>query len=128
MRGRPGAVLVVTAASEIGAPLCAALSRLGVPGVLATTASDAIHRLAEDAPAAVVVDLLFSEVPAEQLVKRALVCRETHGSPIVLLTESGAAVDRDAWLALGCTELRPRDGDPRDLARTMQALLRGGGD
>ena len=123
MRARAGSVLVVTAEPEIGGALCAALGRIGLLAVHAAGATEAIHRLAEDAPGAIVVDLAFPELTPEQLVQRALVCRETHGSPIILLGASGDEADRDTWIARGCTDVLGLDADPRDIAGVVRSHL-----
>ena len=123
MRARPGSVLVVTAQPEIGGALCAALGRLGIPAIHAAGATEAIHRLSEDAPGAIVVDLAFPDLPPEQLVQRALVCRETHGSPIILLGAQRDEVDRDTWLARGCADVLGLDADPRDIASVVRSHL-----
>jgi len=124
MRTRPGSVLVVTAQPEIGGALCAALGRLGLATVLAAGATEAIHSLADDAPGAIVVDLAFPDLAPEQLVQRALVCRETHGSPVILLAAPGEMVDRDAWLERGCADVLGSDSDARDIADVVRALAR----
>src|SRR5512139_32955 len=123
MRTRPGSVLVVTSDAEIGGALCAALGRLGLAAVQAAGASEAIHHLGDDAPGAIVVDLAFTELAAEQLVQRALVCRETHGSPVVLLGTPADGTDRDSWMERGCAAFFGRDADPRDIARAVQAFV-----
>jgi PleD family two-component response regulator len=124
MRARPGTVLVVTGDVRIGASLCAAFERLGLPGVHVTSATEAIHRLSEDAPSAIVVDLQFSELAPEQLVKRALVCRETHGSPVVLLATTDDDPGRDVWIARGCADVRARDADPHETASLVRDHVR----
>lgn len=126
MRSRPGTVLVVSGETRIGAALCAAFERLGLPGVHAATATEAIHRLSEDAPAAIVVDLQFDEMAPEQLVKRALVCRETHGSPVVLLAADRDDPSRDLWLARGCADVRSRDADPLETANLVHRHMQAG--
>jgi len=119
MRSRHNTVLVVTAAEASGARLCAALARQGLESTLVTDASEAIHRLADDAPAAIVVDLGFEEIDPEQIVHRALRCRETHGSPVIVLDSPGSRFDADALLASGCAAVLDAATPPLDVARRL---------
>jgi DNA-binding response OmpR family regulator len=123
MRGE-GSVLVVSAEPALGAAICAAMQRLGIAEVLTDSAADAVHRLAEMAPAAIVIDLAFPEMEPEQIVHRALGCRETHGSPVLLLEAvAGGETDRESWIDQGCTAVLRRDSDPRDIAMAIHAAL-----
>jgi CheY-like chemotaxis protein len=99
------------------------MGRQGLAGVHVTSAADAVHHLADMAPAAVVVDLLFSDMDPRQLVRRALVCRETHGSPVLLLAASESD-DRDVWIEEGCAAVLPRVTTPAEVAQAVQQAMR----
>lgn len=120
------AVLVVSAEPRIAAALAQALERGGCTCVLAPTAAEAVLRLAQDAPAAVLVDLAFPEMDPEQIVHRALACRETHGSRVVVLAPAGGAADREAFLDRGCAAVLERDAEPGAIARVVLAALQAG--
>ena len=122
MRGT-GGVLVLCAEAALGASICAALRSQGLPGMLAEDVPDAVHRLADTAPLAVVVDLRFPGIAPEELVERALLCRATHGSLVVLLAPPDAIDAARDWIELGCAAILPTDGDPLDVARTVQSAL-----
>ena len=122
MRTAPGAVLIVSAEPAVGEAIRQAVLRLGVSSVVAAGSVDAVQRLAADAPGAIVVDLLFPDMDPEQIVRRALACRETHGSPVVVLGDDSE--DRDVWLESGCSAVLRRDADPRDIAREVIAHMR----
>jgi CheY-like chemotaxis protein len=122
MRLFPGSVLLVSAEPAVAQGLFLALKRQGVATVVASDSVEAVQRLAQDAPAAIVVDLLFPDMDPEQIVHRALACRETHGSPIVALAADGA--DPDALLESGCNAVLSRRSPPGDLADAVVGLLR----
>ena len=122
MRTAPGSVLVVSSAPELGEGIQQALLRLGVQSILASSSVEALQRLATDAPGAIVVDLLFPEMDPERIVHRALACRETHGSPVVVLGDESA--DRDLLLEGGCSAVLRRDADPRDVAAEILSHMR----
>jgi DNA-binding response OmpR family regulator len=116
-------VLVITAEPGLGASICSALQRHGLESVLAEGAADAVHRLADMSPTAVIVDLQFPEMRPEQLVHRALVCRQTHGSPVVLLAPQVTDAQRQAWIEQGCAAALRRDCDPRQVALAVRAVV-----
>jgi CheY-like chemotaxis protein len=123
MRAAPGSVLLVSSEAALAEGLHRALERQGVPSIVTANSVDAVQRLSQDAPAAIVVDLHYTEMDPEQIVHRALACRETHGSPIVVL--AGADADAEGLLESGCNAVLRRDAEPRDLARHIAALLPG---
>lgn len=121
MRSAPGSVLVVSSAPEVAEPIRLALLRLGLPSVIASSSADAVRRLGSDAPRAILVDLLFEEMDPEQIVHRALVCRETHGSPVIVLGDD--STDRELLLERGCSAVLPRGADARDIAHEVLSRL-----
>jgi DNA-binding response OmpR family regulator len=122
MRTVTGSVLIVTADVKVGEGIHLALQRLGMTSVLAPQAAEAVRWISQDAPAAILIDLRFPDMDPEQVVRRAAVCRETHGSPIVALGDDRD--DRVALTDLGCTAVIARDTKPADIAGLLEQLVR----
>jgi two-component system KDP operon response regulator KdpE len=123
MRATPPAVLLVTAEPRLAAVVARALERGGCGSAWAATGPEAVRRLARDAPAAVLVDLAFPDMDPEQIVRRALACRETHGSPVVVLGPAGAVMESAVLLEGGCAAVLERDAEPGAIARAVLAAL-----
>ncbi len=118
---RNGSVLIVSADPALSEGIRWALERVGMDSTLATDPVEAVQRLAWDAPAAIVVDLRFQEMEADQIVRRAIVCRETHGVPIIALGDHPE--DADSLLDSGCAAALPRDSAPQSLAEIISQLV-----
>ena len=115
MRQVPGCVLIVSDEASLGEPIRQAFLRLQKPSVLASTSVEAIHRIGEDAPIAVVVDLAFSDMDPLQLAHRVRTCPETRGAPLIGLAPDSPAQDQDVLLSGGFTLVLPRATDPREI-------------
>jgi len=121
MRAADGSVLIVSNEAELGEGIRLALRRLGIASILATTAVDAVQRIAEGSPGAVVIDLRFSDMDPQQIVHRAMACRATHGLPIVAI---GEPEDRESLMEGGCTAILHRDTTPLAAADVIAQLVR----
>lgn len=122
MRSAAGSVLIVSSEPQIGEGVRMALQRLGMASVLTSDSVEAVQRLSQDAPAAILVDMLFEDMNPEQLVHRALACRETHGSPVVALGDDPEEGNR--LLESGCSAVLPRSTAPQEVARQVSGFVR----
>lgn len=122
MRSANGSVLIVSAEPQLGQGIHLALQRHGMASIVVSDAVEAVQRLAQDAPAAILVDMSFVEMDPEQVIHRALACRETHGSPVVALGNDSEA--RDRLLEGGCTAVLPRATSPQEVARQVAGFVR----
>ena len=122
MRSASGSVLIVSAEPQLGQGIHMALQRQGMASIVVSDAVEAVQRLAQDAPAAILVDMLFAEMDPEQVIHRALACRETHGSPVVALGNDSEV--RDRLLEGGCTAVLPRTTPPQEVARQVAGFVR----
>jgi len=116
-------VLIVSAEPRLGEGVRMALQRQGMASIVVSDPVEAVQRLAQDAPSAILVDMLFTEMDPEQVIHRALACRETHGSPVVALGNDTEV--RDRLLEGGCTAVLPRDTPPAEVAGLIQGFVRG---
>ena len=123
MRTAPGCVLIVSAEDTVGEPIRQALLRLGLTGIVTSSAADAIHRLPQDKPLAIIVDFELPGTDPIQVVQRARACRETRGAAVLALAGDDSA-DFEALLAGGCTTVLPRAADPRDVAYEVAERLK----
>lgn len=122
MRSANGSVLIVSAEPQLGVGIHMALQRQGMASIVVSDPVEAVQRLAQDAPAAILVDMLFTEMDPEQVIHRALACRETHGSPVVALGNDPEVGDR--LLEGGCTAVLPRATPPQEVARQVAGFVR----
>ena len=122
MRSASGSVLIVSAEPQLGEGLRRALQRNGMASILVSQPAEAVLRLAQDAPSAILVDMQFTEMDPEQVVHRALACRETHGSPVVALGDDPEA--RDRLLEGGCTAVLSRATPPQEVAQQVSNFVR----
>jgi CheY-like chemotaxis protein len=107
--------LIVSDAASLGEPIRQAFLRLQKPSVLAETSAEAIHRIGEDAPIAVIVDLAFTEMDPLQIAHRVRTCPETIGAPVIGLAPDSPVQDQDVLLSGGFTFVLPRSTDPREI-------------
>ena len=120
MRHANRAVLVVSADAAVSEPIRWALEHFALDTIFATDAVEAVQRLSWDAPIAVVVDLRFPDIAANQVIRRAVACREVHGAPIVALCAHSD--DSDALLDIGCAAVLLRDA-PQSVAEAVSKLV-----
>ena len=124
MRTAADNVLVVSQQPDLREGLRLALHRLGIPSLVASDAVEAVRMLSEGAPCAIVIDFEFADMDPQQILRRAIACRDTHGIPIVAI---GEPQDRDSLLDSGCTALLHRETTPLAIADAVAQLLRSHG-
>lgn len=116
-----GPVLLVIADSQRGESLRYALSRIGIPVVMAASPEDAVHRLADDAPQVVVVDAAYPGMDAELVVHRARRCPQTARSPVLVLVPPGTV--EAPLLATGFAAVLDRSAAAQVLAQQVVSRL-----
>ena len=93
-------------------------------GFLVSVARDAEH--ARRVLAGLDFDLIVLDVmmPGESGVALTRTLRETHGTPILLLTARGETSDRIEGLEAGADDYLPKPFEPRELLLRINAILR----
>ncbi|MBK0325973.1 response regulator [Rhodobacteraceae bacterium F11138] len=93
-------------------------------GFLVTTARDAAH--ARRVLAGLDFDLMVMDVmmPGEDGVSLTRSLRETHTTPILLLTARGETENRIAGLEAGADDYLPKPFEPKELLLRINAILR----
>ena len=115
MRQVPGCVLIVSDQASLGEPIRQAFLRLQKPSVLASTSVEALHRIGEDVPIAVIVDLAFPDLDPLEIANRVRTCPETLDAPVIGLAPDSPAQDPSVLLSSGFTVVLPRASDPREI-------------
>jgi CheY-like chemotaxis protein len=104
--------------------LAAVLEELEVEVVSARSAEEAAWLLRRRRPALVVLDVQLPGQDGLALTRRIRADPSTASIPVVALTASARAEDRQAALEAGCTEWIAKPVDTRQLVRTLVQFLR----
>ena len=99
------------------------LEKEGYAVAEAETGEEALHRVARERPALVVLDIMLPGTDGLE------VCRRLRGSdtvtvPIVMLTAKAAEVDRVLGLEMGADDYITKPFSPRELVARVRAVLR----
>jgi CheY-like chemotaxis protein len=91
-----GRVLVITGDATLAGAVASELARDGVPVGHAPDGGEALHRLAAERPAAVVLDLEVPVVSGYRLLRVLGTDRDTGGVPVVVVSDESFQVAREA--------------------------------
>jgi two-component system alkaline phosphatase synthesis response regulator PhoP/two-component system response regulator ResD len=97
------------------------LENAGYRVVAARTGSEALDRLAHEAPDLVVLDLMLPGIDGWEVCRQ---IRQAGRTPIIMLTARTEDVDRIVGLELGADDYVTKPYNPRELVARVRAVLR----
>ena len=115
-------LLVVEDDPIIGEQIVAGLTRVGHAARLATTGSEAIRLLREEACDAMVLDRMLPDITGLSVIDH--VRREGHATPILMLSALGSVKDRIEGLETGADDYLAKPFDMDELAARVASLAR----
>jgi DNA-binding response OmpR family regulator len=86
-----------------------------------TNAEQAFKLLKEDPPDCIVLDVMLPGMDGFETCRH---IRETHQTPIIMLTARGEVTDRVVGLEMGADDYLPKPFEPRELVARIQSLIR----
>ncbi|MEL6272387.1 MAG: response regulator transcription factor, partial [Chloroflexota bacterium] len=89
--------------------------------ISATDGAEAIHRVFNDSPDLVVLDLMLPEIDGWDVCKRV---RAKSDVPIIMLTARDDDVDKIVGLELGADDYLTKPFNPRELVARIRAIMR----
>ena len=88
---------------------------------VAPDGGNALERLTREPYDAVVLDLMLPDIDGLEVCRR---LRGASGTPVLMLTARGDAMDRVVGLELGADDYLPKPFEPRELLARVRAILR----
>ena len=119
-----GFVLVVDDEPRVRKLVSVTLENAGYDVTLATTAEEALERIAEMVPDVVVSDVMMPGIGGLGLLSTLRQDRRTELVPVILLTARGAKEDIVEGLGLGADDYLSKPFDTRELVARVQAKIR----
>ncbi len=114
-------ILIVEDEPGIADTLQYALRTDGFEPAWCATGEDALQRIAQDAPALVILDVGLPDASGFEIFKR---IRETSEVPVVFLTARSDEIDRVVGLELGADDYIAKPFSPRELVARVRSVLR----
>jgi DNA-binding response OmpR family regulator len=90
----------------------------------AASGGEAVRRIAERAPALVMLDVTLPDVSGLQVCRRLRADEATRAVPIMMLSARGDELDRVVGLELGADDYVTKPFSPRELVARVRAVLR----
>jgi DNA-binding response OmpR family regulator len=97
------------------------LGEAGFSVTHAPTGSAGVARAGRDAFDALILDLMLPDMDGLEVCRR---IRARAGTPILMLTARGDAMDRVVGLEMGADDYLPKPFEPRELLARLKAILR----
>ena len=114
-------ILVVEDDADIRALLCDTLATYGFRASGFATAEAALHEIARQVPAAVILDLGLPDMDGMEAINR---IRARGSVPILVLSARAHASDRIMGLEFGADDYVVKPFDPREIVARIRSLLR----
>jgi DNA-binding response OmpR family regulator len=114
-------ILVVEDESSIASFVALYLKNAGYAVRTAATGHDALVRVADDAPALIVLDLMLPDIDGIEVCRR---IRKTSDVPILMLTARDDDVDKIIGLEVGADDYLTKPFNPRELVARVKSILR----
>ncbi len=97
------------------------LSDFGFEVITAAHPKRGLERLEQENPDLIILDVMLPSMDGFEVCKT---IRQTHSTPIVMLTARGEVMDRVVGLELGADDYLPKPFEPRELVARIQSVLR----
>ena len=81
----------------------------------------ALAKLKSIKPELIILDIMLPDMDGFQCLRK---IRESHQTPVIMLTARGEVSDRVVGLELGADDYLPKPFDPRELLARIQSILR----
>jgi DNA-binding response OmpR family regulator len=114
-------ILVVEDEASIASFVSLYLKNAGYAVKTAATGSEAMHHLAADVPALIVLDLMLPDVDGIELCRRV---RQRWDVPILMLTARDEDIDKIIGLEVGADDYMTKPFNPRELVARVKSILR----
>jgi DNA-binding response OmpR family regulator len=121
MLDRPPRILLVDDEQSIQTLLSYPLRKDGYEVVQAVDGREALARFGESTFDLVVLDVMMPRLDGLEVCRR---LRGASGTPVLMLTARGDAMDRVVGLELGADDYLPKPFEPRELLARVRAILR----
>jgi len=115
-------ILLVDDETPITDNLAPFLERAGFQVAVAANGEEALQKVAEFAPALVVMDVLMPRLDGRDALRR--LRQAGNWTPIILLTQVGESVERAMALEEGADDYLNKPFDPHELVARIRAVLR----
>lgn len=115
-------ILLVDDEAPITDNLAPFLERAGFQVAVAANGEEALQKVAEFAPALVVMDVLMPRLDGRDVLRR--LRHAGNWTPIILLTQVGESVERAMALEEGADDYLNKPFDPHELVARIRAVLR----
>jgi len=117
----PERLLLVEDDARLAAMVSEYLGEAGFRVSVAPDGGSALERLTREPYDAVVLDLMLPDIDGLEVCRR---LRGASGTPVLMLTARGDAMDRVVGLELGADDYLPKPFEPRELLARVRAILR----
>lgn len=115
-------LLIVDDEVDLLAELRPLLERSGYEVVTATDGEGALARVREERPDLIILDVMMPRLDGREVLRR--LRQEDDWTPVILLTQVGASVERALSLQEGADDYLNKPYDPMELMARVQAVLR----
>jgi two-component system phosphate regulon response regulator PhoB len=120
-----GPILVVDDEEDLRDLLVVNLRREGFQTAVASTGAEALEKVAELRPSAIVLDLMLPDVPGTEVCRRIRSNPELASTPILMLTARGEEIDRVVGFELGADDYVVKSSfSVREFLLRLRAVLR----
>jgi two-component system, OmpR family, phosphate regulon response regulator PhoB len=119
-------ILIVEDEKDIVQLLDFALRQAGFDAVPARDASEALARIKEKAPDAVILDLMLPDLPGTEICRQLKSNPKTAAIPVMMLTARSDEVDRVVGFELGADDYITKPFSVREVVLRVKAILRRG--
>jgi len=119
-------ILIVEDEKDIVQVLEFALKQAGFETVSARDAGEALARIREKAPDAVILDLMLPDMPGTEICRQLKAAPRTAAVPVIMLTARGDEVDRVVGFELGADDYITKPFSVREVVLRVRAILRRG--
>ena len=114
-------ILVVEDESSIASFVALYLKNAGYTVRTAATGSDALEKVAVEAPALIILDLMLPDIDGIEVCRR---IRANSDIPILMLTARDEDVDKIIGLEVGADDYMTKPFNPRELVARVKSILR----
>lgn len=121
--GNPARILVVEDDRDLSALICRLLELEGYSAECVHDGRDAITRLAERAPDAIILDLMLPGMSGFEICQRVKISRKTNTIPVLMLTAADTVKSRDYGLRVGADSYLTKPFSPDVLLGALRHTL-----
>lgn len=114
-------ILVVDDEKELRKVVQKYLEKDGFETIGAANGIDAVKLFHDEKPDLVILDLMLPDIPGEKVCS---VIRESHSTPVIMLSAKNSEEDRIKGLGIGADDYVVKPFSPRELVMRVKAVLR----